>query len=844
MSARTPNPTKLPGFPKVPSDATPSQRAYFTAIAEALEVRLGRRGDPRDAAVTYRDLLDSGLAIEGPINFGGGQYIGNNGGGINLGNPNDQDGNFPNGPPSTPVAPTGLVVTGGYDVIFIDYDFPFDTYFGHSFTEIWRNDIDQLGSAQLIGLSYGMIYVDDVGSDVGYYYWARHVNTNNERGPWNDLSGTFGRSAVDVEFLLETLSASITQSELAGDLSAEIDNIAIIESALAVTNADLTAAQASVAQAHADIAQANTDFTAAIAQANTGIAQANTDIAQANTDIAQANTDIAAALASIGGIENDIVSIQTVDATQTQLLTGLNTTVGNQSNSISSLQTTTATNASDISNLNTTVGDQSSDITNIQTVNANQAQSITSLQTTVGGQGSSITTLQNTTATTASDLSNLTTTVGNQSNSITSLQTTTSTNASSISNLNTTVGNQGSSITALQSTSATNAADISSLETTANNLNTTINGVQTTVNANAGAISGLTTRVTASEGDITSTSNAVTVLQNNITATNNNVAANATAVSGLTSTVGVLDGNVTAAVNSVNALSTTVGQNTNSVAVNASSINGIQGKYTVTIDSNGTVAGFGLINGTNNSSAFYVNASKFAVGTSTTSSTVPFVVVTSPTTLNGVSVPAGTYISNAMIANGTIDTARIGVGAITDAKIGTAAVKTAKIDDLAVTDAKIQNATITGAKIGNAQINTLQIGGEAVTVPRFATGTASGTLSSSTLTVASIYLSAGYIPPGSSGRIIVMGALSAYPSNNTATNLIVSIYTGNTLHTNIGVTIKDDGVGVPITGSFVIGNNYADTISLRVSCTSNPNGSSFKTGNSFSGKLVVMAAKR
>jgi uncharacterized coiled-coil protein SlyX len=785
MSARTPNPTKLPGFPKVPSDATPSQRAYFTAIAEALEVRLGRRGDPRDAAVTYRDLLDSGLAIEGPINFGGGQYGGNNGGGINLGNPNDQDGNFNTDPPSDPVAPTGLIVTGGYDVIFIDYDFPFDTYFGHSFTEIWRNDIDQLGSAQLIGISHGMIYVDDVGSDVGFYYWARHVNTNNQRGPWNNLNGTFGRSAVDVEFLLEVLSDAITQSELAGDLSAEIDNIAIIESALAVTNSALTAAQSSVAQAH--------------------------------TDIAQANSDIASALASIGGIQNDIVVIQSVDATQAQLLTGLNTTVGNQSNSITSLQTTTATNASDITNLNTTVGNQSSAITNIQSVNATQAQSITGLQTTVGGQGSSITALQSTTAT----------------------------NAQSITNLNTTVGNQGSSITALQSTSATNAADISSLETTANNLSTNIAGVQTNVNANAGAISGLTTRVTASEGNITSTSNAVTVLQNSIAATNGNVAANASSVSNLNSTVGVLNGQVTAAVNSVNALSTTVGQNTNSVAVNASSINGVLGKYSVTIDSNGTVAGFGLINGTNNSSAFYVNASKFAVGTSPSSGVVPFSVVTSPFINNGMYVGTGTYIQNAMIAAGTIDEVKIGVAAVGSARIKDAAVQTAKIDNLAVTGAKIQDATITGAKIGNAQINTLQLGGEAVTVPRYASNAVSNVyLSGTPVSVCSLWLNGGYVPPGQNARVIIMGAISAYPQNSTVTNLRLHIYTGSTLHNTIAVSFKDYGLSMSTFGSFLIGNNYSNSISLRVSCTSNPGGSSAKSNNSFDCKLIVMSAKR
>lgn len=667
---RTPNPTKLPGFPKVPSDASPAQRAYLTAIAEALEVRLGRRGDPRDAAVTYRDLIDGGLAVEG-LTVDGGGGTSNPGGGVVI-IPGGDDGNFNTDPPSDPVAPTGLQVTGGFNVIFVEWDFPFDTYYGHSFTEVWRNDINQLGGARLIGISYGMIYVDDVDSAESWYYWARHVNVINQRGPWNSLNGTLGQAAVDVTFLLGVLTDSITQSQLATDLSAEIDMISIIDTAVDLVEADILAAQ--------------------------GL---------------------------IGTLTNDVVTLTTATQTNATAITGLNTTVANNSSNIISLLSTTATSAA----------------------------AITALQTTTTNQGGSIA-------------------------------------------------------------------------------------------ANASALSGLTTRVTNTEAGITSTSSDIVVLQNDLAATNTSVSANASAVSNLTSTVSSQGGQITAAVNSVNALSTTVGSNTTSVAVNSSSINGILGKYTVTIDSNGTVSGFGLINGTGNSSAFYVNASKFAVGTSATSSTVPFVVVTTPAYLNGMLVQAGTYISNAMIANGTIESAKIGVGAVTEAKIQDASIKTAKIDNLAVTGAKIQNASITGAKIGNAEINTLQLGGEAVTVPRFATGTTSGNLSSSLITVASLYLSAGYIPPGSSGRIIIMGALSAYGSNGTKTNLIVSIYTGSTLHTSLGVTFGADGIGVPITGSFVIGNNYADTISLRVSCTSNPGGASFKSGNTFVGKLVVMAAKR
>ena len=55
-------PTLVPGIPPVPKDASPELRAYLTALGEALQVRLGRRGDPRDRAVTLRELVDSGLA--------------------------------------------------------------------------------------------------------------------------------------------------------------------------------------------------------------------------------------------------------------------------------------------------------------------------------------------------------------------------------------------------------------------------------------------------------------------------------------------------------------------------------------------------------------------------------------------------------------------------------------------------------------------------------------------------------------------------------------------------------------------------------------------------------------
>ena len=60
----TQDPTKLPALPNVPADASPELRRYLEALGEILNIRTGRAGDPRDRAVTLRELLDSGLAVD------------------------------------------------------------------------------------------------------------------------------------------------------------------------------------------------------------------------------------------------------------------------------------------------------------------------------------------------------------------------------------------------------------------------------------------------------------------------------------------------------------------------------------------------------------------------------------------------------------------------------------------------------------------------------------------------------------------------------------------------------------------------------------------------------------
>lgn len=72
-------------------------------------------------------------------------------------------------------------------------------------------------------------------------------------------------------------------------------------------------------------------------------------------------------------------------------------------------------------------------------------------------------------------------------------------------------------------------------------------------------------------------------------------------------------------------------------------------------------------------------------------SSAPFVQLDQPVVIDGVTIPAGTYMKQAMIADATISRAKIAKLAVDTAQIADAAIKEAKIDNLAITTAKIAN---------------------------------------------------------------------------------------------------------------------------------------------------------
>lgn len=129
----------------------------------------------------------------------------------------------------------------------------------------------------------------------------------------------------------------------------------------------------------------------------------------------------------------------------------------------------------------------------------------------------------------------------------------------------------------------------------------------------------------------------------------------------------------------IDTVSSTVDGHTTAIQTAQQSIDGLSGQYTVKIDANGYVAGFGLAvypkdDGTH-TSEFMINADKFGV-------IMPSYPGVHPFTIGAVNGVPRVIISNALIG-----------------------------------DAAIQN-----AKIGDAQVNTLKLAGNSVTIPSYLSG--------------------------------------------------------------------------------------------------------------------------
>lgn len=382
---------KPKGTFSVPRSFDSEQKRFAQLLNESVAVLKGELGDPLDAAVTYNDLINSGLAKR-DLRIGSNGFIGGGGVGIIPG-----DGPVLDIPP----APTGVQVNGAFQNILIQWDKP--TFVGFSYAEVWAATSNTFADRVLVGTSTASLFSHQVGNGQTRYYWVRFVNAQDVAGPFNSTTGIGDSTVIDI-------GAQMTL------LSEELQNL---PGYTALTNLI-----SGTAAAAATVIRNNTEPTTR----DNGDALLGNDIWIDTNDNNQAYFRNAANNAWIAARDSTLISLYNT----------LSSTVGTQGTSIATAQadivtltTNTSANATAITNLTSTVSGNTSAISTEQTTRANAdtalATDITNLTSTVSGNTSAIsteaTTRANADTANATAISNLSSTVGTTNANVSTLQT-------------------------------------------------------------------------------------------------------------------------------------------------------------------------------------------------------------------------------------------------------------------------------------------------------------------------------------------------------------------------------------------------------------------------------------
>ena len=119
------------------------------------------------------------------------------------------------------IVPSGLEARGGIGIVFLEWDNPFRVYGNHSHTNVYRNSVDQLGTATKIGQSPYVLYTDeDVDSETTYYYWIQWVDAE---GLESKISSSVEvETATDPDEFYEEINDWLINSQLLEDLRSPI----------------------------------------------------------------------------------------------------------------------------------------------------------------------------------------------------------------------------------------------------------------------------------------------------------------------------------------------------------------------------------------------------------------------------------------------------------------------------------------------------------------------------------------------------------------------------------------------------------------------------------------------
>lgn len=199
----------ITAIPEPPKSSDPALRAFLSSIKEAIEVRLGRRGDPLEQAVTRRELVDSGIAKLRSAYTGALAPV-------------VVEADEARIVPPAPIGFTALPVFGG---VHLTWENPFEAYNVHAYAELWRGESNDRTKAVLIDSSRGNTFFDRIpDEDAGeYWYWVRFVSEYNRFGPFS--LPVVGRKLADVKKLLEDLSGQLDESQLTQEFAQTVTQL-------------------------------------------------------------------------------------------------------------------------------------------------------------------------------------------------------------------------------------------------------------------------------------------------------------------------------------------------------------------------------------------------------------------------------------------------------------------------------------------------------------------------------------------------------------------------------------------------------------------------------------------
>lgn len=446
----------------------------------------------------------------------------------------------------------------------------------------------------------------------------------------------------------------LTEAQLRA--SALLDAVSTLNAAI---DNEKTTRQTSIQSIASDITTIHSSLNANTA----AIELENTTRTTETSALATSLSTIAARLNNFNGTNETAESFITSERTSriagdvalAQDITTLTSRVGTAESTITNLYTTTQTQATSLTSLTTRLGTAESNITSLNTTTSSQAQSLTSLTSRLDTAESSISTLLTTTPGGTTDLTQINTRLGDAESAITLLNTTTATQAQTLTSLTSRVGSAESTISTLNTTTASQADSITQLITTSSNNTSAITLLQQTSTSQASTLSQLVISDSAHTSSIADFQSVSTTQASQITQLN-------TSVNSLVN-IGIEQKFTTTATDIAN----------------------LYAEYTLKIDTNGHVAGFGLASSPT-SSDFVINANKFYITAPTDYSSsseptttvigktwynttnkktyrwdgtswvlfepiIPFTVQTTPTVINGKTINPGVYIDTASVKN-------------------------------------------------------------------------------------------------------------------------------------------------------------------------------------------------